>query len=1704
MLAFSPGSAEQDGTMTLEVLGRFTHFSESATNVSFNQDITVNSINVIDSETLTANITVNPLAYVDLGPPCGHVLTITTGNEQISSSQLANNFCVAQGAEEITSVNPLEAVQGSTVTVNITGAATNFVAGETQVSFGDPNFQVGQVTVNSPTSLTVPIGVSTAATTGFKTVTVSTLGQVATQLYSFTVSPGVATLNEAVPNQAEQGAPLAGQPALVVKLLGQYSNFSAQSTATFGPGITVQSVTYVSPTEVDATIAIDPLSYVGGRTVTVTTPNVPCTAQPPVASVGVSYPGCIPGISTGFGSEIVTANVFSIIPGPAIITGISPATGNEGQEVVVNVAGSGTHWAQNFTQFYIVGGGSDITVNSVLVNSATSATVDMTIGQTARAGPRSITMVTNGESLIDRDAFVVTGGIPVITTVGPNNALQGTTGLLVTITGNAYTQWNSTSTVSFGPGVTVSSFQVDDSSHIEAVLNIDPAAAGGYRTVLVQTGSQGLTSNFQVVLPPSAGGPAPPTPYVWNESPSSGIPGQTLTVTFLGAYTHWDPNPTTGTQLSGFAPGITLNSFQVLSPTSAIANITISPNAVASMSDLTLTTNTATPQEVDNAGFSVVIAQPVLDIVDPGSAMQGAQNVTVNILGQFTAFDSTTTFSFGPGITVNGAPTILGPTIATQSISIGQLTPSGLYGAVATTPDAPALAQTVGGASISITPSLALITAVAPNTAVQGSTIAVEVTGQNTHWNPATVFQFGAGIVVTTTQVNSATDASLTLAIPPLAPEGPTGVTATTAGEVAAIANGFVVQAGTPLLLSSGPGSLPQQSSATFTILSQATSWSAANPPVVSYGPGVVLTNEIVTGPTSLTVDGLIQPTTPTGYRTLTVSSGAQVLSLQNVFYVTPGPAAINSISPTTAGQGATLTVTINGVNTNWQQGLTQLSFPGVQINSFTVNSPKSITAIITVSDSAPAGQVSVTATTGGETATATNVFTVTQTQPELLAVVASTGVQGQSETVTLTGAFTHFSPASVANFGAGVTVDSINAISLYSLQVNLTVSPTAATGLRNVSVTTGAESVSLGNAFSVTTGPAAIASLSPSTGAQGGTYSVVVTGSQSHFAQGVTAASFSGGATVNSITVTDLLHATVNITIPNTTPLGQYNVILTTGGEVAAILPGFTVTSGNPSISAVSPPTGSQGSSNLSVQLTGLYTHFASGSSVASFGSGITVNSLTVSSATSATADLTIAVGASIGSRSVTVTTGGEVANMTGGFSVTAGVPALVSAAPGAAQAGSSTNVVISGQFTNFQQGATAVSFGTGIAVNSVTVSSATQLTASVTVGSTTPVGTHDITVTTGGQVVDLVGGFNTTAGPPVVTQVAPNVGSLGSTSFTLQITGLFTSWTSLSTVTIGNASSGISVGGAPAGSPGPVLSATATSITVVLNIAANAPLGPADVVVKTGSSTQEVPGGFAVGLVTHEADGLTFSVLNSAGATGTQPSSVSGEADSLTFSVLNAAGGTVTRPSSVSGEADSLTFSVLNAAGGTVTRPSSVSGEADSLTFSVLNAAGGTVMRPSSVSGEAESLTFSVLVGSTPPVVGPYEHEADGLTFSVQNTAASVGRAVAPSQSGSSPSGARTLAATPRADMPGNLRDLSTPTSTRVSAASGGSKVRPRARSIAIARRPHRHAPHKASSTAQASLAQPKILLQKALQTAVEPPPTGSREAAASPGEL
>ena len=160
LLATSPGGAMQGATLSVQVLGRYTNWQQGVTSAAFSPagDIAVNSVTVVDAGSLVLNITVSPNAYVDTVCIPGHVLTVTTGTVQVAgnappSGVAASYFCVAQGAEQITSVSLNSALQGSSGTVNITGSATNFLPGVILVSFGDSGITTGTVNVHSPTSL---------------------------------------------------------------------------------------------------------------------------------------------------------------------------------------------------------------------------------------------------------------------------------------------------------------------------------------------------------------------------------------------------------------------------------------------------------------------------------------------------------------------------------------------------------------------------------------------------------------------------------------------------------------------------------------------------------------------------------------------------------------------------------------------------------------------------------------------------------------------------------------------------------------------------------------------------------------------------------------------------------------------------------------------------------------------------------------------------------------------------------------------------------------------------------------------------------------------------------------------------------------------------------------------------------------------------------------------------------------------------------------------------------------------------------------------------------------------------------------------------------------------------------------------------------------------------------------------------------------
>jgi hypothetical protein len=99
------------------------------------------------------------------------------------------------------------------------------------------------------------------------------------------------------------------------------------------------------------------------------------------------------------------------------------------------------------------------------------------------------------------------------------------------------------------------------------------------------------------------------------------------------------------------------------------------------------------------------------------------------------------------------------------------------------------------------------------------------------------------------------------------------------------------------------------------------------------------------------------------------------------------------------------------------------------------------------------------------------------------------------------------------------------------------------------------------------------VAGTNPASGMQGQTLNVQIDGSDTHFVNGVSQATFGGtGITVTSTSVAGPTQATANITISPTAASGPVNVIVNTAGESATLAGGFAVTETVPTVTSITP----------------------------------------------------------------------------------------------------------------------------------------------------------------------------------------------------------------------------------------------------------------------------------------------------------------------------------------------------------------------------------------------------------------------------------------------------------------------------------------------------------------------------------------------------
>jgi pimeloyl-ACP methyl ester carboxylesterase len=487
----------------------------------------------------------------------------------------------------------------------------------------------------------------------------------------------------------------------------------------------------------------------------------------------------------------------------------------------------------------------------------------------------------------------------------------------------------------------------------------------------------------------------------------------------------------------------------------------------------------------------------------------------------------------------------------------------------------------------------------------------------------------------------------------------------------------------------------------------------------------------------------------------IVTNADAQSATLASGFtFVVPAP-TISAIVPTSGTTAGGTAVNITG--TNFASGAS-VTIGGTAATSITVGSSTQITA---TTPAHAAGAVNVIVTNAdAQSATLASGFTYVAPAPTISAIAPTSGTTAGGTPVTITG--TNFASGASVMIG-GTAATSVTVVS--SMQITAT-TPAHGAGAVNVVVTNpDAQSATLASGFTFVVPAPTITAVTPTAGTTAGGTAVTITGT--NFASGASVTI--GGTAATSVTVVSSTQITA------TTPAhgaGAVNVVVTNAdAQSATLTSGFTFVVPAPTITAITPTSGTT-AGGTAATITGA--NFNSGASVTIGGAAAT--SVTVVSSTQITA--TTPAHAAVAANVVVANPDAQSATLTSGFTFVVPAPTITAITPTSGTTTGGTAVTITG--TNFASGAS-VTIG-GTAATSVTVVSSTQITA------TTPAhaaGAANVVVTNAdAQSATLASGFTFVVPAPTISAIAPTSGTaVGGTAVT--ITGM--NFASGASVTIG-----------------------------------------------------------------------------------------------------------------------------------------------------------------------------------------------------------------------------------------------------------------------------------------------------------------------------
>ena len=518
-------------------------------------------------------------------------------------------------------------------------------------------------------------------------------------------------------------------------------------------------------------------------------------------------------------------------------------------------------------------------------------------------------------------------------------------------------------------------------------------------------------------------------------------------------------------------------------------------------------------------------------------------------------------------------------------------------------------------------------------------------------------------------------------------------------------------------------------------------------------GTGVTVSNVVAVSATTVTATFTIAPNATLSARNVTVTTPAGTSPAVTFTVVAPPAPTLTSIVQNNGLRGTVTNVQLTGTNFT-PTGSSVVMVPavaGVSISNVTWVSGTQINATITSTVTAPLGAVNIGVTTPGG---ASNTLPFTVTGPVVTSITPNTGLRGTTVNVTVAGSGFTGATASMCPATA-LPITSFTVVSDTQITASFVIGNGATAGARNVTVASPA-GTSNAVTFTVTVPPAGLFSIDPNTGARGTAQAVVLTGIS---LTGATAVNVNGGGiTVSGVTVVSDTQVNATFTISATAALTARNVTVTTPTGTTTPVTFTVVLPGTPVLNSITPASGFRGTPTT-VTLTGSnFTAAGTTVNVTAPANGFTITGVTVANATTIMATFNTTGAATIGPRSIYVTTPG---GTSGTVSYNVRGPVLTSISPASSIRGNVVSVTLTGSGLT---GTTAITVpGGGVAVSALTVVNDSTVTATFTISATAAGTARNVTVTAPGGTSNAVT-FNVTTPPaPTLTNISPATGVRG-----------------------------------------------------------------------------------------------------------------------------------------------------------------------------------------------------------------------------------------------------------------------------------------------------------------------------------------------------